>query len=619
MKKILSKQSAAPRAFAALFCALFLAAPICRGVFAEERSEGLGATRPDPAVASSASREVDKASGKETDPFRRDARGVQTYFPAVVKIVGQAPIKVREDGAQTVPFFYGTGTYVAERRELGVVLTNWHVVSEATDSVEVAFPNGVRYPARVILRDETWDLAALLIPRPNDVFPLPISLERPRINDVFWVGGYGQANDLADFQMKMGKLTNFVALVNPDDVEEIDGKPTEIAQGQTKKYSAVAPRASGADPKSDALYETLSISQGVRQGDSGGPIFNRYGEIAGILWGSDGKCTMGTACERLHSFLMQAILRSSELYASERIAREEAGTAKLDFFRIPFAPPTDCPVAKDSEIPMGKLWTDQGPYPVSTRPIYGRLSSEPAKDFRKVDRKGAVEFVRNASLAFFTKNGLDVPPSPPLYSPTFIVRQKATNSLSPEVIDDRFAAALDSYGERVAESARRKAAKSEEVEVVEPRASAGKDASESPTPVFRTASFAASSDAPSPAEAQARPEEAPAKPVESAQEPEPPKVVAGTESADASEDAKAKEIPPATEPSAAPSEDEKVEEESTKTGVEKKRTSDLATYFMATAVFFVFFFATRFLNGETGRERRERREKRRESRLRSNA
>jgi hypothetical protein len=41
----------------------------------------------------------------------------------------------------------------------------------------------------------------------------------------------------------------------------------------------------------------------ARNGDSGGPIFNDRGEIAGVLFGSDSSSTMGSYCGRLRQFL----------------------------------------------------------------------------------------------------------------------------------------------------------------------------------------------------------------------------------------------------------------------------------------------------------------------------
>ena len=43
----------------------------------------------------------------------------------------------------------------------GLVVTNWHVVRDATGQVEVVFPDGFRSAAKVLATDPDWDLAAL--------------------------------------------------------------------------------------------------------------------------------------------------------------------------------------------------------------------------------------------------------------------------------------------------------------------------------------------------------------------------------------------------------------------------------------------------------------------------
>ena len=64
--------------------------------------------------------------------------GVQTRYPSVAKIVGKSRPKHgearlkngEEEGVVTVPLYYGSGFYAAQYASWGIVLTNWHVVSE---------------------------------------------------------------------------------------------------------------------------------------------------------------------------------------------------------------------------------------------------------------------------------------------------------------------------------------------------------------------------------------------------------------------------------------------------------------------------------------------------------
>ena len=84
-------------------------------------------------------------------------------------------MKEDEKGEQRMTAYYGTGVFVAEYENWGIVLTNWHVVSEADVSIEVRFPSGDDQ-ARVLLCDMKWDIAALLIKKPQGVSPMPLSL-----------------------------------------------------------------------------------------------------------------------------------------------------------------------------------------------------------------------------------------------------------------------------------------------------------------------------------------------------------------------------------------------------------------------------------------------------------
>lgn len=394
----------------------------------------------------SQSRDPQGQTSSKPDPWRRDANGVQTYFPAVAKIVGRSPMKTREDGVQTVPFFYGTGSYVAEYESWGLVVTNWHVVSEATEAIDVIFPSGT-YPANVVLRDETWDLAALIVRKPLNIEPIPISHEGPRLGDVFWVGGYGQSNGLADFRMESGRLTNFVSLVDPDADEELvandekvdrelessDDASKETRSTRRVSESAVSP-----------LYETLSIKQGVRQGDSGGPIFNRYGELAGILWGSDGKCTMGTSCIRLLPFLTQATREAANLYALKRIESETTG-AVAD----PVTPwtrlPADCPKAGLSGLPAEAAFRAEGFFPASSRSAYVSHAGRSSNVLANMDRADAVALVENDALDYWRKTNGAAPPSPPIFSPSYVVSLINSKDRRPELIDADTFKKLDVY------------------------------------------------------------------------------------------------------------------------------------------------------------------------------
>jgi len=142
------------------------------------------------------------------------------------------------------------------------VVTNWHVVRDATGLVEVVFPDGFRSHARPLKVDQDWDLAALVIWRPN-AEPVKIAAQPPRPGDLLTIHGYGR-----------GKY--------------------RIATGHCTTYYS---------PQPNFPHEMVELDAEARQGDSGGPIFNQSGELAGVLFGAGQGTTMGSFAPRVRVFL----------------------------------------------------------------------------------------------------------------------------------------------------------------------------------------------------------------------------------------------------------------------------------------------------------------------------
>jgi hypothetical protein len=180
------------------------------------------------------------------------APGPITPHPAVARII------VPEDDA----IAYGSGTLVDARDQYGLVVTNWHVVRDSTGKVEVVFPSGFRSQARPLKVDKDWDLAALVIWRPP-IEPVRISAVPPRPGDLLTIHGYGQGQ----YRIATGHCTQFFA------------------------------------PREDYPCEMVELDVEARQGDSGGPIFNDRGEIAGVLFGAGEGTTIGSFAPRVQSFL----------------------------------------------------------------------------------------------------------------------------------------------------------------------------------------------------------------------------------------------------------------------------------------------------------------------------
>ncbi|MEM8943581.1 MAG: serine protease [Planctomycetota bacterium] len=173
--------------------------------------------------------------------------------PAVARIV------VPEQGAIS----YGSGTLIDVREGFGLVITNWHVVRDASDTIEVSFPNGFNSKARALKVDTDWDLAALVVWRPANIEPVSIAANAPRPGDRLTICGYGQGN----YRCATGRCTQYYA------------------------------------PRLDFPRHMVELDVEARQGDSGGPIFNEHGELAGVLFGAGQGTTLGSFGGRVGSFL----------------------------------------------------------------------------------------------------------------------------------------------------------------------------------------------------------------------------------------------------------------------------------------------------------------------------
>jgi hypothetical protein len=184
------------------------------------------------------------------------APGNVTPHPAVARII------VPEDGATA----FGSGTLVGVNSNHGLVITNWHVVRDGTGLVEVVFPDGFRSRAKPLKVDSDWDLAALVIWRPN-IEPVKIAAQPPRQGDLLTIHGYGRGQ----YRIATGHCTNYFS------------------------------------PRSDFPHEMVELDVEARQGDSGGPIFNQSGELAGVLFGAGQGTTLGSFAPRVRYFLVSTV------------------------------------------------------------------------------------------------------------------------------------------------------------------------------------------------------------------------------------------------------------------------------------------------------------------------
>jgi hypothetical protein len=214
--------------------------------------------------------------------------------PAIVRIV----VQDREGMS------LGSGVLIATNEKFGLVLTCWHVVSDAAGPINVYFPGGFRSGATLLRTDRDWDLAALAVWRPN-VQPLPLSAQAPRRDDMLIIAGYGGNGT---YRAVAGRCTQYVA------------------------------------PDQNFPFELVEVGAAARQGDSGGPILNNRGEVAGILSASGFGATSGTYCGRVRWFLNSADGDFQRL-ASQTILAEQQRRERPPLAAIPAAPADPAPAA----------------------------------------------------------------------------------------------------------------------------------------------------------------------------------------------------------------------------------------------------------------------------------
>lgn len=194
----------------------------------------------------------DAAAGSGLPPNH----GWSKPHPAVVRVI------VPERNGTS----YGSGTLIDVHDRYGLIITNYHVVSDASGPATVLFADGFQSAAQVVKVDRDWDLAALAIWKPQ-AEPVAISSQAAQPGEWLTIAGYGQG-------------------------------PYRAASGQCTQYVA---------PGMRLPMETVEVAVAARQGDSGGPIFNANGELAGVLWGAGGGRTAGSYSGRVRQFLASII------------------------------------------------------------------------------------------------------------------------------------------------------------------------------------------------------------------------------------------------------------------------------------------------------------------------
>jgi len=169
---------------------------------------------------------------------------------------------------------FGSGTLIYRQGKQGILITNYHVVKDAQDDILVTFPSGFRSSAKVVATDPRWDLAALLIWAP-EIQPVVITDNPAKPGDTLTIAGYGSGR----YQASSGICSQYVS------------------------------------PGINQPREMVELRTVARQGDSGGPIFNQNGELAGVLFGAGWRTTAGSYSGRVKKFLVPVVARMQQVAA----------------------------------------------------------------------------------------------------------------------------------------------------------------------------------------------------------------------------------------------------------------------------------------------------------------
>ena len=195
------------------------------------------------------------------------AAGRRTAITSAVERVAPSVVTVQTEVVQRVPadvfeqFFGGrSGTRSAAGlgsgfivREDGVILTNAHVVSDAS-SISVAMRDGTTYPAKLLGADEANDLAVIRI----DAKGLPVA-------------PLGNSSNLL-----VGEWA--IAIGNPYGFLLGNTEPSVTAGVVSGTGRNLATQDQGAGVYVDMIQTDASINPG----NSGGPLVNSLGEVIGV-------------------------------------------------------------------------------------------------------------------------------------------------------------------------------------------------------------------------------------------------------------------------------------------------------------------------------------------------
>lgn len=146
----------------------------------------------------------------------------------------------------------------------GYIVTNYHVISGGT-SVSVTLNNGMTYQAQVIGGEEDYDIAVLKI-------------------------------DSGETKLKSVVLGQSANLLVGEDIVAIGNPLGELTFSLSEGIVSCLNREINVD---GTPFNMIQISAAVNSGNSGGPLFNTYGEVVGIVSAKYSSSSSGASVEGL--------------------------------------------------------------------------------------------------------------------------------------------------------------------------------------------------------------------------------------------------------------------------------------------------------------------------------
>ena len=153
----------------------------------------------------------------------------------------------------------GSGFFISPR---GHLVTNAHVVSGDNLTYEVRFNGTMRAEALEVDVDRSKDLALLKIETGEKISIVPLAKARPKKGDTIFTLGFPGSHVLLQQALNKKGMAG--------------GETATVTNGVVSNYYEYPVMKSG--PPTSVVQHTAEF----RQGNSGGPLVNRCGEVVGI-------------------------------------------------------------------------------------------------------------------------------------------------------------------------------------------------------------------------------------------------------------------------------------------------------------------------------------------------